>query len=147
MISCKKVLQENVRRVRTTEFINKVQKMVDDKSSRSLVSMAQELQCTDMTVKACVIEDLCCRSYRIQTGQLLTLKMKNRRIFKAHMLMKKLKHPKEPEMLWFFSDEKNFCLDQIHNKKNDCWIAMRPKDMPRVMKTKLGHGHGVWHCV
>ena len=58
VISLKKVSQENVRRVRTTEFINKVQKMVDN-DSRSFVSMAQELQHTDMV---CVIEDFCCRS-------------------------------------------------------------------------------------
>jgi hypothetical protein len=40
-------------------------------------------------------------------------------------------------MLWFFSDEKNFCQDQVHNRQNHRWVAMCPKDIPRVMKTKL----------
>ena len=95
VISCKKVSHKGIRKVRTTKSINKVQKMVDDNPLRSVVSMAQELQCTDMTVRACVMEDLLCRSYRMQTGQLLTSKMKDRRLLKAHKWMSKLKYSKE----------------------------------------------------
>ena len=40
-------------------------------------------------------------------------------------------------MLWFFSDEKNFCQDQVHNSQNDCWIATNNRDVPRMMKTKF----------
>ena len=137
VISCKKVSQENVRKVRTTEFINKVQMMVDDNSSMSLAYMAHELQCTDKTVRSHAMEDLHCSSYRVQTGQLLIPKMKGKRLLKTHKLIRKLKHPKELEMPWFFSNEKKFCQDQIHNKQNDCWIAVRSQDMPRDMKTKF----------
>ena len=40
-------------------------------------------------------------------------------------------------MLWFFSDEKNFCQDQVHNRQNHQRIAMCRNDVPRVMKTKF----------
>ena len=40
-------------------------------------------------------------------------------------------------MLWFFSDEKNFCQDQAYNRQNHGWIAMYPNDVSRVMKTKF----------
>ena len=40
-------------------------------------------------------------------------------------------------MLWFFSDEKNFYQDQVHNSQNHRWIATNNRDVPRVMKTKF----------
>ena len=40
-------------------------------------------------------------------------------------------------MIWFFSDEKNFCQHQVHNSQNHRWIATNNRDMPRVMKTKF----------
>ena len=72
-----------------------------------------------------------------QTSQILTEKIKNLRLIKSVRLLNKLKHPKKPNLLWFFSDEKNFCQDQVHNSQNHCWIAMNNRDMPRVMKTKF----------
>ena len=65
VISNEKVSQEDVRCIRTTEFINKIQKMVNIDPSKSFLSMAKEKQCTDMNVRACSMEDLCCRSYRM----------------------------------------------------------------------------------
>ena len=40
-------------------------------------------------------------------------------------------------MIWFFSDEKNFCQDQVVNSQNNRWLAVCSKDVPKVMKTKL----------
>ena len=82
-------------------------------------------------------EDLKCRSYRRQTSQILTEKTKNLRLIKSIRLLNKLKHPKKPNMLWFFSDEKNFCQDQVHNSQNHRWIATNNRNMPRVTKTKF----------
>ena len=69
VISHKKVSQENVRWVSTIEFINQVQKMMNGNPLRLLVFMVHELQCIDMTVRACAKEDLCCKSYRMQIRQ------------------------------------------------------------------------------
>ena len=73
----------------------------------------------------------------MQTGQLLTQATKDRRLLNSTKLLNKLKHPKESNMLWFFSNEKNFCQDQAHNRQKHQWIAMCPNDVPRVMKTKF----------
>ena len=37
-------------------------------------------------------------------------------------------------ILWFFSDEKNFCQDEVHNSQNHRWIATNNRDVPRVKK-------------
>jgi hypothetical protein len=70
----------------------------------------------------------------MQNGQFLSEAMKARGAMK---LLNKLQYPKDPGMLWFFSDEKNFCQDQVHNRQNQYWVAMCPKNVPRVMKTKF----------
>ena len=72
----------------------------------------------------------------MQTGQLLTQATKDRRLLNSTKFLNKLKHLKESNMLWFFSDEKNFCQDQAHNRQNHQWIAMCPNDVSKVMKTK-----------
>ena len=69
----------------------------------------------------------------MQTGQILTQANKERRISKPTKLLNKLKHPKK---LWFFSDVTIFCQDQAQNRQNNKWIAMCPKDVPRVIKIK-----------
>ena len=40
-------------------------------------------------------------------------------------------------MFWFFSDEKKFCQDHVHNSQNYRWIGTNNRDVPRVMKTKF----------
>eukprot|EP00096_Caligus_rogercresseyi_P004313 TRINITY_DN1852_c0_g1_i1.p1 TRINITY_DN1852_c0_g1~~TRINITY_DN1852_c0_g1_i1.p1 ORF type:complete len:117 (-),score=6.28 TRINITY_DN1852_c0_g1_i1:546-896(-) len=70
-------------------------------------------------------------------GQILTPATKNKRVVKAAKLLKKLKHPKDPQIIWFFSDEKKFCQNPVHNRQYHRWIASCPKDIPKVMKTKF----------
>ena len=40
-------------------------------------------------------------------------------------------------MLWYFSDEKNLCNDQVYNSQKHRWIATNNRDVTRVMKTKF----------
>lgn len=128
---------EDARKIRDVEFIRKVQEMIDEDPTRSYRQMAEDLNCTHTTIKHCIREDLQCRSYRRQTGQFLSDSMKERRLAKSVKLLSKLKHPKEPGMIWFFSDEKNFCQDQLVNRQNDRWIAANAHEVKRVMKTKF----------
>ena len=72
----------------------------------------------------------------MQTNQLLTQATKDKMLLNSTKLLNKLKHQKESNMLWFFSDE-NFCHNQAHNRQNHRWIAMCPDNVPRVMKTKF----------
>ena len=123
VVERKPMTEDTARKTQTKEFIEKVQAIIDETPQRP--------------VNACVKEDFKCRFYRRQTSQILTEKTKNLRLIKSVWLLNKLKHPKKPNMLWFFSDEKNFCQDQVHNSQNHRWIATNNRDVPRVMKTKF----------
>ena len=111
--------------------------MIDINPSKSMRSMAAKLGVDKRTIQLCVDKDLRCKSYRMQTGQLLTQATKERRLLNSTKLLNKLKYLKESNMLQFFSDEKNFCQDQAHNMQNHQWTAMCANDVPRVMKTKF----------
>ena len=54
----------------------------------------------------------------------------------AAKLVNKLKHPSQPNMLWFFSDEKNLCQDLMINSQSYFWLALSPQDVLIAMKTK-----------
>ena len=105
----KPTAEDPARKTRTKEFIEKVLAIIDETPQRPIRQIAIDLGVSHTTVNACVKEDLKCRSYRRQTSQILTEKTKNLRLIKSVRLLNKLKHPKKPNMLWFFSDEKNFC--------------------------------------
>ena len=128
---------DDCRKLRDANFVKRVETMMDINPSKSMRSMAAELGIDKRTIQRCVDKDLRCKSYRMQTGQLLTQATKNRRLLNSTKLINKLKQPKESNMLWLFSDEKNFCQDQAHNRQNHRWIAMCPNNVPRVMKTKF----------
>ena len=143
---------EDARKVRSQEWIQKLQELIDQDPTRSTRSLAVEMNCCKDTVIDAIKEDLKSRSYRRRTGQFLSQKLQDRRHLKCSKLLNMLKHPKEPDMIWFFSDEKNFCQDQIHNSQNHRWIAKSPfsvkkgtkkvkklarKDIPKVQKTKF----------
>ena len=129
--------EDTARKNRTKEFIEKIQAIIDEIPQRPIRQIARDLGVSHTTVNACVKEDLKCMSYRRQTSQILPEKTKNLRLIKSVRLLNKLKHPKKPNILWFFSDEKNFCQDQMHNSQNHHSIATNNRDVPRVMKTKF----------
>ena len=129
--------EDNASKTQTKKFIEKIQAIIDEIPRRHIRRIARDLGVSHTTVNACVKEDLKCRSFRRQTSQILTEKTKNLKLIKSFRLINKLKHPMKPNMLWFFSDEKNFCQDQVHNSQNPRWIATNNRDVPRVMKTKF----------
>ena len=129
--------EDTARKSRTKEFIEKVQAIIDETPQCPIRQIVRDLGVSHITVNACVKEDLKCRSYRRQTSQILTEKTKNLRLIKSVRSLNKLKRLKKPNMLLFFSDEKNFCQDQVHSRQNYRWIATNNRDVPRVMKTKF----------
>lgn len=52
-------------------------------------------------------------------------------------VIKKVLHPLEPNLLWFLSDKNNFCRDQKITSQDNRWLAVSPKEVPRVMHTKF----------
>ena len=137
VVEWKPKAEDTARKTRTKEFIEKVQAIIDEAPQWPIRQIAIDLGISHTTVIACVKEDLKCRSYRRQTSQILTEKTNNLWLIKSVRLLNRQKHPKKPNMLWFFSDEKNFCQDQVHNSQNHRWIATNNRGVPRVMKTKF----------
>ncbi|KAG0728693.1 hypothetical protein GWK47_031947 [Chionoecetes opilio] len=123
--------------IRNAELVTKLQTMIDEDPSQSMRSIARELHVSEGTVRKCVQEDIRYKSYKMRKGQLLSAKMQENHFKKSKRMLNKLKHPLEKDMLWFFSDEKNFCQDQTHNSQNSRWLAVCPKDVSRVMQTKF----------
>ena len=98
-------------------------------------------------MKLALNEDLRYYSYKCHRGLMLTEKAHENRLTKGKKLLSKVKHPAEPQTIWFFSDQINFCQDQKHNMQNNRWLAYSPKDTPHVMQTKFSQTVMVFGCV
>ncbi|UYV82887.1 hypothetical protein LAZ67_22001238 [Cordylochernes scorpioides] len=122
-------------RVRGEEFVKNVKEKIDD-PGKSMRAIAKEMDVGSMTIVRTIHEDLGLKSYALRKGQLLTENMKNNRKGKAAALLNNLKQDSFG-MLRFFSDEKNFDVDQKVNPKNDRWICKDPSEIPVVMHTKF----------
>ena len=69
----------------------------------------RELNVSASIMKLELIEDHRYYSYKHHRGQLLTEKADENLLTKGKKHLSKVKHPAEPQTIWFFSDEKNFC--------------------------------------
>ncbi|UYV82172.1 hypothetical protein LAZ67_21001247 [Cordylochernes scorpioides] len=98
-------------RVKGEEFVKNVKEKIDGNPGKSMRAIAKEMDVGSMTIVRTIHEDLGLKSYALRKGQLLTENMKNNRKGKAAALLNNLKHDSFG-MLRFFSDEKNFDVDQ-----------------------------------
>ena len=109
VVEWKPKTEDTAKKTQTKEFIENVQAIIDETPQLPIRQIARDLGVSHTTVNARVKEDLKCRSYRRQTRQIMTEKTKNLRLIKSVRLLNRLKHPKKPNLLWFLSNEKNFC--------------------------------------
>ncbi|UYV63308.1 hypothetical protein LAZ67_2003707 [Cordylochernes scorpioides] len=123
-------------RVRGEEFVKNFKEKIDGNPGKSMRAIAKEMDVGSMTIVRTIHDDLGLKSYALRKGQLLTENMKNNRKGKAAALLNNLKHDSFG-MLRFFSDEKNFDVDQKVNPRNDRWICKDPSEIPVVMHTKF----------
>ncbi|UYV72599.1 HELQ, partial [Cordylochernes scorpioides] len=123
-------------RVGGEELVKNVKEKIDGNPGKSMRAIAKEMDVASMTIVRTFHEDLGLKSYALRKGQLLTENMKNNRKGKAAALLNNLKHDSFG-MLRFFSDEKNFDVDQKVNPRNDRWICKDPSEIPVVMHTKF----------
>ena len=110
-------------------------------------ALPRELKVSASTIMPALNEDLRYYSYKHRRDQLLTENARENRLTKGKKPLSKVKHPAEPQTIWFFSDEKNICQDQKHTTQNNRWLAYSPKDTPRVMQTKVSQTAVVFGCV
>ncbi|UYV80732.1 hypothetical protein LAZ67_19001555 [Cordylochernes scorpioides] len=135
-IATRKTHSRRTDRVRGEEFVKNVKEKIDGNPGKSMRAIAKEMDVGSMTIVRTIHEDLGLKSYALRKGQLLTENMKNNRKGKAAALLNNLKHDSFG-MLRFFSDEKNFDVDQKVNPRNDRWICKDPSEIPVVMHTKF----------
>ena len=133
--------------IRTTEFLANLREQVLKNPGIGIRALSREMNVAASTMKLALNEDLRYYSYKRRKGQLLTEKAREKHLINAKKLLSKVKHPAEPQTIWFFSDEKNFCQDQKHNTQNNRWLAYSTKDIPRVMQTKFPQTVMVFGCV
>ena len=77
--------------------------------------------------------------YKIVKSQFLSQSMmekKEKRNDRTCELLNKHKHPLQPNMFWFFSDEKCFYQHQMGNLQNNHWFSLSSQNVRILMKTK-----------
>jgi hypothetical protein len=119
------------------ELMDRVQEAINDNPGRSMRQLVEELEVSEWLIRKIVKEDIRCRSYSLRRGQFMSAATKKTRYEKAAVLLNRLKHPPVPDILIFFSDEKNFSQDQKVNSRNHRWLCEDPSKVPIVMKTKF----------
>ena len=119
------------------EIVEQVQEAINNDPGRSMRALGEELGVSEWLIRKIVKEDLRYKSYSLRRGQFMSAATKKTRYEKAAALLNRLKHPPVPDILIFFSDEKNFSQDQKVNSRNNRWLCDDPSDVPIVMKTKF----------
>ena len=119
------------------DIVDNIQALIDEDLGRSMRGIARELNVSEFLLRKIVKEDIRYKSYALRRGQFMNAATKERRAARSQLLLNKIKHPPAPDMLIFYSDEKNFSQDQKVNKKNNRWLCSEPTDVPIVMTTKF----------
>ena len=88
------------------------------------------------TISRTVAKDLNMKSYCLRKRHLLTAALMEQWLIKVTALLNELKHGSSGHVR-FFSDEKKFIQDKLHNRQNDCFIADHLVEVPIVMSTKF----------
>ena len=97
------------------DMVEVIEDMVDVDPGVSMRAIARELGCSEKLVRKICTQDLRYKSYRLCKGQFMNQATKERRLVKAKALLNRFKHPPSPNILIFYSDEKNFNQDQKVN--------------------------------
>ena len=122
--------------IRSPEFVTKVKQRIQNDPSKSMAALAFEINVNKSTISRTVAKDLNMKSYCLRKHHLLTAALMEQRLIKGTALLNKLKYGSSGHVT-FFSDEKKFIQDKLHNRQNDHFITDDPEDVPIVMSTKF----------
>ena len=110
-----------------TKFIGGIQAMIDNDPSKLIRCIPRDMGVSEFLIRKVVHEDI--ETFLIQN--------KKKTIFiighegkeeSLHSKVLELKYSLQLHKLWFFSDEKDFCQDQMVNSQNNCWFAVFQQD-------------------
>ena len=124
-------------KIRTDDFVKEIKQTVDANPRNSMRSLAKHYKVSEGTIRNVVHENMGYKSYALKKGQFLSQKMKENRLLKSKLLLNKFKDPATQDLVWFFSDEKNFDQDQKVNRRNDRWLCEDSSEVPIVMLNKF----------
>ena len=101
-----------------------------------MAALAFEMNVNKSTISRTVAKDLNMKSYCLRKRYLLTAALMEQWLIKGTALLNELKHGSSGHVR-FFSDEKKFIQDKLHNQQNDRFITDDPEKVPIVMSTKF----------
>ena len=133
--AARKSHDRSMSRKRSLDFIESLEKLVEEDPSQSTRNLAAKLDVSGTTIRQAIKEDLRCKSYRLKVRQRLSEEMKAKRVERCSLLLTSLKRSAAGRIR-FLSDEKIFCVDAKVNRQNDRWIAQDPEDVPVIGRTK-----------
>ena len=122
--------------IRSPEFVTKVKQRIQDNPSKSMAFLAFKMDVNNSTISRKVAKDLNMRNYCLRKRHLLTAALMEQRLIKGTSLLNELKHGLSVHVR-FFSDEKKFIQDKLHNRQNDRFITNDPEEVSIVMSTKF----------
>ena len=100
--------------IRSPKFVTKVKQRIQDDPSKSMATLAFEINVNKSTISRTVAKDLNMKSYCLRKHHLLTAALMEQWLIKGTALLNELKHGSSGNVK-FFSDEKKFIQDKLHN--------------------------------
>ena len=122
--------------IKSPKFVTKVKQRIQYNPSKSMATLAFKINVNKSTISRTVAKDLNKKSYCLKKHHLLTAALMEQQLIKGTALLNELKHGSSGHVR-FFSDEKKFIWDKLHNRQNDCFITDNPEEVPIVMSTKF----------
>ena len=132
----KKTHKQRFDAIRSPEFVTKVKQRIQDDPFKFMGALAFEMNINKSTISRTVAKDFNMKHYCLRKRHLLTAALMEQWLIKGTALLNELKHGSSSHVR-FFSDEKKFIQDKLHNKQNDCFITDDPEEVPIVMSTKF----------
>ena len=129
------------------EFIQQLQDKVMENPCKGFYTLMREMGIGITAMKLVLNENLCYYSYKRHKGQILTAKVKVNHLIKTKKLLNNLMHPFEPGIIWFLSNEKNFCQDRLHTIQKNRWFVYNQCGTPCIIKSKFSKTVMVFGCV
>ena len=122
--------------IRSPKFVTKVKQRIQDDPFKSMAALAFEMNINKFTISRTVAKGLNMKSYCLRKCHLLTAALMEQQLIKGTALLNELKHGSSGHVR-FFSDEKKFIQDKLHNRQNNRFITDDLEEVPIVMSTKF----------
>ena len=109
----------------TLEFLGEIQTMIENDPYKSVRLIAKDIGESEFLIRQLVQKGIHYTSW--ESANFLLQAMKDKRKDHSAKLFNKLKHPLQTNILWFFSDEKNFSQDQMINSQSYYRFDLSPQ--------------------